>query len=256
MKHGWTWKTPLRGRFGSGYVFSSQFVARDEATREFQQLWNLHEDHPLNQIKFRVGRNEKSWVKNCVAIGLSSCFLEPLESTGIYFIYAALYQLVKHFPDKNFDERLIKRFNDEIVYMFDDCRDFVQAHYFTTSREDTPFWKANRYELRLSPAIQEKIEQYKAGLPVNLPPLTEDSYYNSFEFDFKNFWLNGNYYCILSGMGWLPERVMPILHYRPASREKAEVLFMDIKRKSQHLQAILPSHYEYLCTLQDKIPTP
>jgi tryptophan 7-halogenase len=78
MKHGWTWKIPMRGRHGSGYVFSSKFCSRDEATAEFRALWGLKEDHPLNQIKFRVGRNRRSWVKNCVGIGLSYCFLEPL----------------------------------------------------------------------------------------------------------------------------------------------------------------------------------
>ena len=253
MKHGWTWKIPLLGRFGSGYVFSSKFASRDEATDDFRRLWNLSENHPLNQIKFRVGRNMRAWVKNCVSIGLSSCFLEPLESTGIYFIYAALYQLVKHFPDKSFDPRLSDRFNNEIAYMFDDCRDFVQAHYFPTSREDTPFWRANRHELRLSDSIQEKLERYKSGLPVNIPPLSEDSYYDSFEYEFRNFWLNGSYFCIWAGLGLLPERVMPILRHRPASREKAEVMFGDIKQASRHLKTILPSNYDYLRTLQGKM---
>ncbi len=250
MKNGWTWKTPMLGRFGSGYVFSSKFSSREQATREFQQLWNLREDHPLNQIKFRVGRNERAWVKNCVAIGLSASFLEPLESTGIYFIYAALYQLVKHFPDKSFDERIIARFNNEIVYMFDDCRDFVQIHYFTTSRDDTAFWRANQHDLRKSAAVEEKMERYKSGLPVNIPAITEDAYYDSFEFEFRNFWLNGNYYCILAGMNVLPERVMPLLRHRPQSFVKAEVAFTEIAKRAKHLHAVLPSNYDYLRSLQ------
>jgi tryptophan halogenase len=252
MKNGWTWKIPMLGRFGSGYVFSSKFTTRDQATREFQELWGLKEDHALNQIKFRVGRNEKAWVKNCVGIGLSSCFMEPLESTGIYFIYAALYQLVKHFPDMDFDQRMIDHFNSEIVYMFDDCRDFVQAHYFTTSRDDTAFWRANQHDLRISPAIEEKIARYKAGLPVNIPPISEDAYYESFEYEFKNFWLNGNYYCILAGMGWIPDRVMPLVRHRPKSREKAELLFEAIAAKAGHLKSVLPTNHEYLSRLHGK----
>src|SRR6185369_4783554 len=98
-----------------------------------------------NQISFRTGRNRNAWVKNCVSIGLASCFLEPLESTGIYFIYAGLYQLVKHFPDKAFNPTLIEQFNREIAYMYDDCRDFIQVHYLTTARDDTPFWRANKH---------------------------------------------------------------------------------------------------------------
>src|SRR4051794_13087415 len=68
MKYGWTWKIPMRGRFGSGYVFSSRFTTREQATRELRELWGLPESHPLNQISFRTGRNRRSWVKNCVGI--------------------------------------------------------------------------------------------------------------------------------------------------------------------------------------------
>ena len=250
MDAGWTWKIPLLGRFGSGYVFSSKFTSREQATRDFQKLWGLTDEHPLNQIKFRVGRNAQAWVKNCVGIGLSSCFLEPLESTGIYFIYAALYQLVKHFPDTSFYQRQIDRFNAEIVHMFDDSRDFVQAHYFTTSREDTAFWRANRHELRLSDAIKEKMERYQCGLPMNTPVMDDSSYYESFDYEFRNFWLNNNYYCVLTGMGHVPDQILPLVRYRDASREKAEAIFADIRRRSRELASELPSTYDYLRALR------
>src|SRR4029453_13318095 len=116
---------------------------RDDATLEFCRMWGLDpETQPLNQIKFRVGRNRRAWGKNVVSIGLASCFLEPLESTGIYFITAALYQLGKHFPDKRFDPIMSAQFNKEIEWMFDDCRDFIQAHFYFARRNDTAFWKA------------------------------------------------------------------------------------------------------------------
>jgi tryptophan halogenase len=256
MNYGWTWKIPMLGRFGSGYVYSSRFISRDKAADEFRRLWNLKEEHPLNHIKFRVGRNRRAWVKNCVALGLSSCFLEPLESTGIYFIYAAIYQLTKHFPDRNFDPYLAKRFNEQIVAMFDDCRDFIQAHYFTTGREDNNFWRANKYDLRLSDSIQEKIGLFKSGLPMQLSPTSDDGFYDSFDFEFENFWLNSNYYCILTGMGWLPDRVMPLLGYRSSSRDKAERLFAEIKLRAATLQARSPTNYEYLKHLHSKEPPP
>jgi hypothetical protein len=84
MKHGWTWKIPMLGRFGSGYVYASDFVSEDEATDEFCKLWSLDPNKAkLNKIRFRTGRNRRAWVKNCVSIGLATCFLEPLEATGI-----------------------------------------------------------------------------------------------------------------------------------------------------------------------------
>jgi tryptophan 7-halogenase len=247
MKAGWTWKIPMLTRFGTGYVYSSQFASVDEAGRDFCALWGLDESKVnLNKIRFRTGRNRRTWVQNCVSIGLSSCFLEPLESTGIYFITAAIYQLAKHFPTRDYDPRLIDRFNREIEYMFDDCRDFIQAHYLTSSRDDSPFWLANKNDLILSDDIQEKIAIYKCGLPVNPPLASETDYYGSFDNEFRNFWTNGSYYCIFAGMGFLPDRPLGRLSYRPAAVAEARRIFADIKKRQDELARTLPTNYEYL----------
>ncbi len=246
MKAGWTWKIPMLGRFGSGYVYASDFASQEEATRDFCQLWGLKESVVnFNHIRFRTGRNRRAWVKNCVSIGLSSCFLEPLESTGIYFSAAAIYQLAKYFPTRAFDQTLIDQFNREIEFMYDDSRDFVQAHYFTTTRDDSPFWLANKNELNLSDSIRQKIALFKAGLPVNPPQVDEKSYYN-IENEFRNFWTNGSYYCIFTGMGFLPERSYARVSYDPASIEQANAIFARIKQKQQKLCAEVPSLYAYL----------
>ncbi len=252
MRHGWCWKTPMLGRVGTGYVYSSKFVSRDEATSEFLQHWGLPENTNLNQIKFRVGRNRRTWVKNCVSIGLSSCFLEPLESTGIYFIYAAIFQLVKHFPDRSFDPVLIDAFNRKIETMFDDSRDFVQAHFLSTERDDTPFWRANRHELKLSDNIKHKLAQYDAGLPVNMPLTDEDTYYTAFDVEFDNYWTNGSYYAILAGMGRRPKRVLPLLQHRKDFVKQAEPLFADVINRANDLAASLPSHYDLLKSLHGR----
>jgi len=253
MDAGWTWKIPMLGRFGSGYVYSSKFESQDNATRDFCRLWNLDPDkQPLNKIRFRVGRNRRAWVKNCVGIGLSSCFVEPLESTGIYFIYAAIYQLAKHFPDKSFDPGLIDSFNREIEVMFDDSRDFIQVHYLTTQREDTAFWRANRHELRLSDSVKEKLELYRAGLTVNMPLSDADSYYGNFECEFRNFWTNSNFYCVMAGMGRVPERSLSWIRLRPESQHKADQEFAAIKIRSSALQESLPTNHQFLKQLHGK----
>ncbi|MFI0484319.1 tryptophan halogenase family protein [Actinomadura sp. 9N215] len=246
MNAGWTWKIPTLGRFGTGYVYSSQFASQDEATADFCALWGLDPtETKLNQIRFRVGRNRRAWVRNCVGIGLSSCFLEPLESSGIYFITASIYQLVKHFPDKRFDPVLIDRFNREIESMFDNTRDFIQAHFHFSPRTDTAFWKANK-ELHLADGIAEKIEMYSAGMPIN-PPLTdEDSYYANFEEEFRNFWTNGSYYCILAGLGFMPKQPLPVLRYKPDSITRAEPLFESVMERQRELIETLPTNYQYL----------
>jgi tryptophan halogenase len=248
MDAGWTWKIPMLGRSGTGYVYSSRFVSDDQATRDFCELWNLNPDQAnLNKIRFRVGRNRRAWVKNCVGIGLSSCFVEPLESSGIYFIYAAIYQLAKHFPDKSFNPTLIQRFNSEIEYMFDDTRDFIQLHYLTTPREDTQFWRANKHDLHLSDEIKHKLDTYKCGLPVNVALSGADAYYDNFEWEFRNFWTNSSYYCILAGMGWVPEQALPRIRYQSdASRRRAEEKFRAIKDEAAALAAKLPTNYDFL----------
>lgn len=252
MKSGWTWKIPMPTRFGTGYVYSSRFSSQDEATRDFCQLWNLDPaTTPLNHVRFRVGRNRRTWVKNCVSIGLSSCFLEPLESTGIYFITAAIYQLAKHFPDKHFDQVLIDRFNREIEVMFDDSRDFIQAHFYFSPRVDTPFWKANK-ELYLADDIREKIAMYRAGMPVNLPVTDEGTYYGNFDAEFRNFWNNSNYYCIFAGLGFVPDHPLPELTYRDKSIRDVEPLFEKIRQQQRELGRSLPTNYEYLCQLHGK----
>lgn len=247
MRSGWTWKIPMLTRFGSGYVYSSQFTNEEEAVRDYCELWGLKESEMnFNRIRFRTGRNARAWVKNCVSIGLSSCFIEPLESTGIYFITAAIYQLAKHFPAAGCDPKLINAFNREIEYMFDDCRDFLQAHYFTTTRDDSPFWLACKNDLHLSDAMKEKIERYKAGLPINPPLSNETDYYGSFDIEFRNFWTNGSYYAIFAGMGFLPDAKYPPLHYRPRDVAAAEAVFAEIKRAQRELGAMLPTNYEFL----------
>jgi tryptophan halogenase len=252
MSSGWTWKIPMLGRFGTGYVFSSRFQSRDDATEEFCRMWGLDpETQPLNQIKFRVGRNRRTWVKNCVGIGLSSCFLEPLESTGIYFVYAALYQLVKHFPDKRFDPILLDRFNAEIETMFDDSRDFIQAHFSFAPRNDTAFWRACK-ELRLADDITEKIAMYRAGLAVNMPVTDESTYYGNFDAEFRNFWNNSNYYCIFAGLDVLPDHALPALEARPELVVQAEPVFAEIKRRQRELLETVPSTHEYLRVLHGR----
>jgi tryptophan halogenase len=252
MKSGWTWKIPMLTRHGTGYVYSSKFATQDEATEDFCKLWNLDPNKAnLNKIRFRVGRNRRAWVKNCVSVGLASCFLEPLESTGIYFITATCYQLAKHFPDKHFDQILIDRFNWEIETMFDDCRDFIQAHFYFARRNDTPFWKAMK-ELHLADALQEKIAMYKAGLAVNPPFTDEPTYYENFDVELRNFWTNGSYYCIFAGLGFVPEHPLPIMTYKPESIKKAEPLFAKVKQQQKELLETLPTNYEFLRQLHGK----
>jgi hypothetical protein len=247
----------MLGRFGTGYVYSSRFVSEDEAARDFCALWGLDpEKTALNRIRFRTGRNRRAWVKNCVSIGLSSCFLEPLESTGIYFITAAIYQLAKHFPMLPIDPGLADSFNREVEFMFDDCKDFVQSHYFNSNRDDSPFWLANKHDLVLSDRIREKVALYRAGLPVNPPLAAESDYYGRFENEFHQFWTNGSYYCVYAGMHFFPDQPQPRIAYRPKGVAEAKAIFARIRAEQERLCEELPTTYDYLRHLHGRTGLP
>lgn len=251
MESGWTWKIPLLNRFGTGYVYSSAFVDDDQARIDFCRMWDLDPTGQFNNIRFRVGRNRRAWVKNCVSIGLSSCFLEPLESSGLYFAYAAIYQLAKHFPTLAFEQTLVDAFNEEISMMYDETRDFLQAHFYFSPRNDTAFWRANK-KLSLSPEFQDKIAKYLAGLPVNLPVAGQSTYYGNFEAEFRNFWTNGSYYAILSGLGVNPSQVLPSMQYSPTLRLASDPMFGAMRIRREKLLSELPTAYEYLLELHGR----
>jgi flavin-dependent dehydrogenase len=251
LSSGWVWEIPQYGRLGTGYVYSQNFLSSEDAEREFRAFHGISDkDIPVKHLKMRVGRTKRAWAKNCVSLGLASGFIEPLESTGIYFIYAALKQLVRYFPDKSMNPNLRDKFNERIAYMVDDVRDFIVMHYCTTSREDTLFWKANKFELKIPESLQALLDVYRAGAPINIPYTDEYGYNQVFDAGFDRFWTNSNYLAILAGVNCLPDSALPILHHKQDSLEKAEVIFNAVQATTEKLLDELPSHYAYIKSLQ------
>ena len=167
---GWSWRVPLYNRIGTGYVFSSAHRTDEEARDEFlhslrSTYGTIPEDAEPRVIPMRVGRNRNAWVKNCVAIGLSGGFIEPLESTAIYMIDMSVRWLLNYFPDSDFADPPRDRFNRIIDSLYNEVRDFICLHYKLGNRTDSQYWIDARTELDVPNSLAENLELWRYNLP-------------------------------------------------------------------------------------------
>jgi tryptophan halogenase len=140
MKNGWIWKIPLQHRIGCGYVFDSDYIDEKQALAEAEEHFGQTLS-PRNTINFDAGRYENFWVKNCIAIGLSSSFIEPLESTSIFLSIGGLDTLKQFLNElKHQSDHSVKLYNELVTNSMSDTLDFVYLHYMT-KRNDSDFWK-------------------------------------------------------------------------------------------------------------------
>ena len=138
---GWQWRIPLQNRTGNGLVFCSKYISDEEAT---QTLLDNIEGECLNKprvIKFKTGQRRKHWNKNCIAMGLSSGFIEPLESTGIHLFQRAIVRLLLMFPSQGIKQSDIEEYNAQTKEEAENIRDFIILHYHLTERKDSAFWR-------------------------------------------------------------------------------------------------------------------
>ncbi|WEK00806.1 MAG: tryptophan 7-halogenase [Candidatus Sphingomonas phytovorans] len=163
---GWQWRIPLQHRIGNGYIFSSNFLSQEEARETL--LANL-DGAALAEprlLRFSPGRRALSWHSNCVAIGLASGFLEPLESTSIYLIQAAVIDLINLMPTPRavrdgIDPRLADEFNRLTVMQYERVRDFLVLHYIANRREGEPLWDYLRH-MPVPDSLTHKLELFRA----------------------------------------------------------------------------------------------
>lgn len=198
LPHGWVWKIPLTNRFGNGYVYSSQYTTPDEAETELRtHLGILESDVEARHLKMKVGRTEQTWCNNCVAIGLSQGFIEPLEATALQFVYSTIDEFSTAFEEGKFTNQYREDFNERMNKNFEGIRDYIVLHYKTNSRNDTQYWIDNRENQNLSDNLKEMLNVWYGieDLEAALTRLNIGQYYS------QRSWT-----CLLAGMGIFPRQ--------------------------------------------------
>ena len=189
-KAGWQWRIPLQHRTGNGYVYCDAFTTPEEAETTLRDTLDGAPIADAKHLRFTTGRRKKFWNKNCVAIGLSAGFMEPLESTSLHLIQSGIMRLLTLFPSRNVSSLLAEEYNKVTTEEYERIRDFLVLHYIANEREE-PFWK-KLAALDISETLQFKIDHFQENGLISL---------DARELFGKPSWL-----AVMVGQGLIPKR--------------------------------------------------
>jgi tryptophan halogenase len=228
---GWRWRIPLQRRAGNGYVYSSANISDTDA---LDDLLAAVGEKPLTEpsfLRFVTGRRRLLWNRNCVALGLASGFIEPLESTSIHMIISGVYKLLEHFPDKAFDQSNIDSYNAELIGEIERIRDFIVLHYCLTERDDTPLW-AHCRSMKLPESLSQRIEFYKSTGRIR--PKSGELFSDL------------SWFYIFDGMGVQPKAYDPLLDV--VTVPQLQEILASLAQANSAAAAAAPSHDSYFTT--------
>jgi 2-polyprenyl-6-methoxyphenol hydroxylase-like FAD-dependent oxidoreductase len=231
---GWIWTIPLYNRISSGYVYSSAFISDDEAESELRRYWGYErtKDAIALKVRFEGGKLERMWVKNCVAIGLSGGFVEPLESTGLLITQSEVEILASVLDARYYDDFGIHRFNMHMQKICDDIRQFIVAHYCLTEREDTAFWKSVKYDTIIPEDVAARLEIFRELLPTAATKGLEEIW----------FFRDISWFSVLLGMNF----DFHVEHVGDRLLKKAEDILRGKSLVMNSFSASYPVHYDFI----------
>jgi tryptophan halogenase len=226
---GWQWRIPLQHRTGNGIVYASRYL--DDAIAEERLLGNIRGEvlTKPNRLKFVTGARKQQWAKNCIAIGLSGGFIEPLESTAIHLIQRAVLRLIRMLPLSEISQRDIDEFNEQQLTDTVQIRDFIILHYKATERRDSGFW---RYvsEMAIPDELAQKIELFRE---------TGRVFRKNEELFQENSWIQ-----VMLGQGIMPRAHHPIAN--KLSDAELNALLSGIRDNVARTVRTLPAHQDYI----------
>jgi tryptophan 6-halogenase len=195
---GWVWKIPLTNRTGNGYVYASAFKSADAAETELRtHLGLLDNDLPARHLKMNVGQVRRSWVKNCLAVGLAQGFIEPLEATALHIVQTTVEGFIAAFEAGDFTDTGAEAFNTRIAARYEGIRDYIVAHYRVNQRTDTDYWRANAANQHLSDSLKAIITSWFTG---------GDLVQEIADQDIGHYYAPLSWHCLLGGYGTYPEQ--------------------------------------------------
>ncbi len=226
---GWQWRIPLQHRTGNGHVFSSSFMGEDEATAILMSNLDGAPKADPRPIRFLTGRRKKFWSHNCVAVGLASGFLEPLESTSIHLVQTAISRIASFFPAGGFDAADIDEYNRQTTVEYEHIRDFLIAHYKVTRRSDSEFWNycAN---MSIPDSLRNRLELFAANGRI---------YRQKDELFAEVSWLQ-----VLIGQGLVPRGYHAFADLRPQAEVAA--FLGNVERVISKCVDTMPAHADYI----------
>ena len=226
---GWQWRIPLQHRSGNGMVYCSRYVSDDEALHTLMQ--NL-EGEPITEpkaFKYTTGRRHKAWVKNCIAVGLSAGFLEPLESTSIHLAMSAILRLLKLLPLTQTPHSVVEEFNQQTQSEFERIRNFIILHYHATQREDTGFWRYCK-NMAIPEELAHRIQLFKE---TGCIPLQE-----------KELFQTDSWTQVMLGQNIIPERYHPIVE--AMGNQELERFLSNVKQHVRQEASRIPMHQDFI----------
>jgi tryptophan halogenase len=226
---GWQWQIPLQHRVGNGLVYSSRFMTDDRARRLFQESI---EGEPLQEpwlLRFQAGRRSRQWNRNCVSIGLSSGFLEPLESTSIYLAQSGICRLIQLFPASEIQPAEVEEYNAQSRREMAYIRDFLILHYRITQRDDSPFWRYCR-TMPLPETLAHRIELFSGSGRLFI--------------DEEEMFSAGSWSRVMTGQGLVPASYCSIADQLDGEQLRARL--DEIKTSIRDTVSPYPSHQDFI----------